>query len=119
MVYFTYTFNESQQGIFSVTHSKKAYRKGSLFRKLAIPTNMGENIYGETSSSSMQCNCSWPGCRGLVSRSTFYRHQLKEVLGGPKTGNAPAARPMAVEESFNEVCILITYKYTYYLYKHT
>ena len=54
----------------------------------------------------MQCDCSWSGCRGLVSRATFYRHQLKDVLAGhdhPKV----RGRPMAVEDSFDEVDIHI------------
>jgi len=57
--------------------------------------------------SQVQCNCSWARCSGYVSRSTYFRHQLKDVLAGHQRGGN-VARPMAVEESFNEVDILIS-----------
>ena len=64
---------------------------------------MGDELY---SGGKFQCNCSYPHCTGQVSWSTLYRHQLRDVLAGDQGSNA--ARPMAAEDSFNEVDILIS-----------
>jgi hypothetical protein len=53
----------------------------------------------------IKCNCGWEKCKGEVSRSAWYRHQLKLTLEGsdaPDEDASGAPRAMPVEATFAE-----------------
>jgi hypothetical protein len=75
--------------------------------------NMGDALY---TGATYNCNCSYINCTGNVSRATRYRHLLRDVLAGNQDSNA--ARPMAVEDSFDEVDIHIS-THPYFVCKYT
>jgi hypothetical protein len=51
----------------------------------------------------VQCTCSWSLCQKNVSRSTLFHHQMNDILRSHTRPNAAPARPMAVENAFDEV----------------
>jgi hypothetical protein len=81
---------------------------------------MSNEVYtGGRARNDMECHCTWQGCRGIVSRSTFYRHQLNDVLAGHDREKA-SGRPMPVEDSFDEVYTRMhTYKHTFFMNMYT
>ena len=65
---------------------------------------------------SVQCSCSWPLCEKNVSRSTYYRHQPNDILRCHTSPDAEPARPMAVENAFDEVYLYVPFSVYLYVF---
>jgi hypothetical protein len=81
----------------------------SKTKKPRIPTSpfaMDDNIH-PWAPGCYECTCGWSKCKGSVSRSTYYRHQLRHVLLQHYPRRQMPAR-MSVEDTFEVIKIACT-----------
>jgi hypothetical protein len=67
---------------------------------------MDDNIH-PWAPGSYECTCGWSKCKGSVSRSTYYRHQVRHVLLQHYPRRQMPAR-MSVEDTFEVIKIACT-----------